>query len=113
MRIRALAPLLLVLTAAPVSLLCCNDTAGQANAATEVVATKSTELAVAGMTCGSCAVTIKAALGKLDGIASVEVDADAGSATVRFDDSKVSAEQIAEKVTESGYKATIRSTGDV
>lgn len=83
------------------------------SAATAAHATTAVELTVAGMTCGSCAVTIKAALGHLDGIASVEVDTDAGTATVRFDSSQVSAEQIAEKITESGYNARVASTREV
>lgn len=68
---------------------------------------------VQGMTCASCSVTVRTALSKLDGIATVEVDVDGGSATVTFDGAAVSAEQIADAISGSGYKASVRTAGKV
>ena len=92
--------------------------AGGCNAATTathdaVAATHTATFAVEGMTCGSCSVTVRAAVNHLDGIASVEVDVDGGAATVTFDGSRVTAEQIAQAITGTGYTATVRTTGEV
>ncbi|HHO54390.1 MAG TPA: copper chaperone [Deltaproteobacteria bacterium] len=88
---------------------------GAATTATHdaVVATHTATFAVEGMSCGSCSITVRAAVDRLDGIASVEVDVDGGAATVTFDGGRVTAEQIARAITSSGYTATVRATGGV
>ena len=78
-----------------------------------IAATHTATFAVEGMTCGSCSVTVRAAVGKLDGIASVDVGVGSGAATVTFDGNKVTAAQIAKAITGSGYTTTVHSTGEV
>lgn len=65
-------------------------------------------LHVEGMTCASCSVAIKTALGKLDGVASVTVDVEGKMATVTYDPAKVTPDAIAKKVSELGYPATVQ-----
>ncbi len=85
---------------------------GDAPTSAEAVATSATaSLAIEGMTCASCAVTVKTALRKLDGIASVEVDVEGGAATVRYDAALLDAQRIAAAVTQAGYPATVRTAG--
>ena len=58
------------------------------------------------MTCATCPITVKAAMAGVNGVASVEVDFDAKTATVRFDPAIVAPVQIAEASTNAGYPAT-------
>jgi periplasmic mercuric ion binding protein len=51
--------------------------------------TKTVALDVKGWTCGSCAVSTKIALKKLEGVESVKTDQDKGEVVVTYDDSKV------------------------
>ena len=75
----------------------------------EVVAaaTETAQLDVSGMTCGSCAVTVKTALRRVDGVSLVEVDVDADRVTVTYDPGKTSADSIAEAITHAGYEAKV------
>jgi len=103
-------PLLLALSSAgPLALVGCDR--GAPAEAEAVAANATASLAIEGMTCASCSVTVKAALKKLGGIASVEVDVEGGAATVRFDASQVSAPQIAAAITDAGYTTTVRAEG--
>ncbi len=77
-----------------------------ATAAT-AVATRTATLAIEGMTCASCSVTVRKAAKHLDGVNSIKVDVDAGQAAVTFDPAKVSAQQIADRITDAGYKTTV------
>ena len=85
----------------------CGEPAGNASPDRVAHADQTVQLAIAGMTCASCSVTVKVALGRLPGIASVEVDTEAGRATVRFDGSQVTAQQMATAITEAGYATTV------
>ena len=87
----------------------CGELAGSASSDRVAHTDQTVQLAIAGMTCASCSVTVKVALGRLPGIASVEVDTEAGHATVRFDGSQVSAQQMATAITEAGYATTVAS----
>lgn len=60
-----------------------------------------------GMTCGSCASRIEQALRTQKGVASVEVNVDAGRVVVGYDSKKVRPEHLAEQVTGSGYGSSI------
>jgi len=103
-------PLLLALVCAgSVALVGCDR--GAPAEAEAVAANTTASLAIEGMTCASCAVTVKTALKKLGGIASVDVDVEGGSATVRFDAAQVSAPQIAAAITDAGYTTTVRAEG--
>ena len=77
-------------------------------AATPAAAATTATLAIEGMTCHSCSVTVRVAAKKLDGVQDVEVDVTAGLATVTFDSAKVTPQQIAAQISEAGYKTTVK-----
>lgn len=60
------------------------------------------------MTCALCPVTVKAAMSKVEGVQSVEVDFDARSATVIFDPALTDAAAIAEASAQAGYPANVK-----
>ncbi|MBL4619752.1 MAG: heavy-metal-associated domain-containing protein [Marinicaulis sp.] len=85
-------------------------TMGSAKSAKEIAATmeESTQLfAIEKMTCATCPITVKKAMGKVDGVQSVDVDFEAKTATVVFDPSKTTPEQIADASTNAGYPARL------
>lgn len=61
---------------------------------------------IAGMTCLGCEEHIKNAVSKLPGFISAEVNHKTGKATVKFDKSKTSLEQIVSAINSTGYKVT-------
>jgi copper chaperone len=65
------------------------------------------QIKVSGMTCGHCEMAVNRAVKTLgDAIIDVKADKDSGTATVSYDDSKVSEEQIKAAVNETGiYEA--------
>ncbi len=67
--------------------------------------TKTVKLDIEGMTCGSCAASVKTALGKLDGIRNVQISFEQKGGTVEFDAAKVSEARIVEVVSQAGFKA--------
>jgi mercuric ion binding protein len=64
-------------------------------------------LSVEGMTCGSCEVTIRVAATRLDGVESVDVSYDEGSATVHYDPAKIEPASVAEAITNLGYPSSV------
>jgi mercuric ion binding protein len=76
-------------------------------------ATHAATLAIEGMTCASCAVTVKIALGRLPGIVEVQVDTANGRAVVRFDRAQVDAARIAAAITDAGYPSSVLSEREV
>jgi len=101
----------LVLGALYVSTVCAACGASEPSAEVLAAATQTANFKVEGMTCASCQVTVRTAVGKLDGIGTVEVDVDAGTATVAFDPDRTTASAIAEAITGSGYKAIVTTEG--
>lgn len=69
-------------------------------------------LDVQNMTCAACGLTIKAALQREPGVAGTEVDADAGTVTVRFDEDRITVDQVAVAITEAGFPAKPRAAHD-
>ena len=65
-------------------------------------------LDIKGMNCAACPITVKAVLMKQPGVENVRVDARTHSAAIRFDSDKISAEKLAQAVTEAGYPTTPR-----
>lgn len=61
-------------------------------------------LTISGMSCGHCVASVSKALKGVDGV-QVE-DVRIGRAKLRYDESKVSAAQLAQRVTDEGYAAT-------
>lgn len=76
-----------------------------ANAAAQS-AEQTQDFAIENMTCATCPITVKKAMSGVDGVVSVEVDFEAKTATVVYDPSVATAEEIAEASTNAGYPAT-------
>jgi len=65
------------------------------------------ELSIKGMTCTGCEHSVNAALNSSEGVLEASSSYESGMATVKFDQSKVSVDQLATKVEEAtGYKVT-------
>jgi mercuric transport protein len=62
--------------------------------------------AVKGWHCSGCSNRTAAALKKVDGVKKVDTDADKGQVFVAFDDSKTSAQALANVIKDAGYEAT-------
>ena len=69
---------------------------------------QSATLAIEGMTCASCPITVKKVLKKITGVTEASVDYKTGEAKVRFDPEKVQPEQLARAVTGIGFPATVK-----
>ena len=63
---------------------------------------KTAQLKIEGMHCQACVRRVSAAIGKVDGVKSAQVDI--GSAAVEYDSAKTSKEQIAEAVRAIGFE---------
>ena len=64
---------------------------------------KTETVKVKGWSCGGCAAGTKMTITKLDGVKKVETDVAEGTATVTFDDEKVTVALIIKAVERSGY----------
>jgi len=60
-------------------------------------------LDVRNMTCDLCQATVRKALEKVPGVSKAQVDVDAKTATVSFDDQKTSAAALVKATTDAGY----------
>ena len=63
-------------------------------------------LAVPGMTCAACPITVKKALTKVDGVTKAEVDFDKRQAFVTYDDAKTNVETLTKATADAGYPST-------
>lgn len=106
-----LATLALATGALYIATLGCGCDASEPSAEVHAAASQTATFQVEGMTCASCSVTVRTAVGKLDGIGTVEVDVAAGTATVAFDPDKTTPSAIARAITGSGYTATASTEG--
>lgn len=77
-----------------------------ASAASAMAALKTATLAVEGMTCAACPITVKKALLKVNGVTRVEVDFDTRQALVGFDDAKTNVLQLTRATAEAGFPST-------
>lgn len=66
---------------------------------------RSVTLDIENMTCPLCPITVSKAIKSVDGVTSVEVDMDKGTASVIYDDATATASQIADASTNAGYPA--------
>jgi copper chaperone len=60
-------------------------------------------LSVQGMSCGHCKASVEGALKNLAGVSAAEVNLEAGTVDVTYDDSKVTIDVMKEAVEEQGY----------
>ncbi|NNM64240.1 MAG: mercury resistance system periplasmic binding protein MerP [Burkholderiales bacterium] len=70
-------------------------------------ATETAELAVPGMTCPVCPITVKKALDGVPGVSHVSVDFPARTAQVQFDDSKTQVAALLKAVADAGYPSKV------
>jgi len=64
------------------------------------------------MTCATCPVAVKKAMQRVDGVEDVEVDYDLKTATVTFDASVTSANEIGNASTNVGFPARLQKSDD-
>lgn len=81
--------------------------ASHARAEGAVAGTAAVALHVEGMTCPSCKVAVRTAITRLAGVKDAKVDVAQKSATVEYDPSKVSPQQIVDAVNRLGYQASL------
>jgi mercuric ion binding protein len=70
--------------------------------------TKTVTLAVPGMNCDLCPLTIKTAIARVPGVASVDASYEKKQAVVTFDDSKTSVEALMKATANAGYPSTLK-----
>ena len=77
-------------------------------AAPSWAALQTVTLAVPGMTCAACPITVKRAISKVDGVAKVDVKFDQREAIVTFDDAKASVQKLTEATANAGYPSSVK-----
>lgn len=60
-----------------------------------------------GMTCGGCVASVHTATAGIDGLTTISIELADKQATVTFDDSLTSAEDIAVAIEDAGFDATV------
>lgn len=68
-------------------------------------------LAVPGMTCAACPITVKKALTRVDGVTRAEVDYDKRQAVVSFDDVRTNVASLTQATADAGYPSTLKESG--
>lgn len=77
-------------------------------AAPASAATQTVILAVPGMTCAACPLTVKKALSRVEGVTKAEVSYEKREAMVSFDDGKTSVEALTRASENAGYPASLK-----
>ena len=70
---------------------------------------KTVTLSVPGMNCDLCPITIKKAISKVPGVASVEASYEKRQAVVTFDDAKTTVEALTKATANAGYPSTVKN----
>lgn len=73
-----------------------------------LAAQKTVVLAVPGMNCAVCPITVRKALTEVDGVIRAEVDYDKRQAMVMFDDARTSIDHLTRATAEAGYPSSIK-----
>jgi len=71
-------------------------------------ATKTVTLAVPGMTCVACPITVKTALAKVDGVERTDVSFEKREAVVTYDDAKTTVAALTKATAGAGYPSTVK-----
>ena len=74
-------------------------------------ANQSVTLAVPGMTCGACPITVRTALQRVPGVEHVAVAVAKKEVTVTFDNAKTSAAALTRATKDAGYPSKIVKSG--
>ena len=69
---------------------------------------KTSQIRIAGMTCGGCVASVTKAIGALPGVQEVNVQLDSGVANVRFDDTQIDEAQVQTAVEDAGFDVVTR-----
>ena len=81
-----------------------------ASAVPALAAQKTVTLAVAGMTCAACPITVKKALTQVNGVTRADVDFNKRQVLVRFDDVKTNLRQLTQATTQAGFPSTLKES---
>jgi periplasmic mercuric ion binding protein len=73
-----------------------------------LAASRTVTLNVQNMTCAVCPITVKKALEHVSGVQQVTVDYASKTATVQFDDTVVTADNLTEATKATGYPSSIK-----
>jgi copper chaperone len=65
---------------------------------------KTEMMKVSGMSCGGCAINVAGALKAVEGVSDAHVSLEKKEATVEFDETRTSAEQLKSAVRHAGYE---------
>lgn len=65
-------------------------------------------LAVPGMTCAACPITVKMAIAKVPGVNKVDVNFDKREAVVTFDDAQASVQKLTQATENAGYPSSLK-----
>ncbi|TAJ30530.1 mercury resistance system periplasmic binding protein MerP [Bosea sp. (in: a-proteobacteria)] len=71
-------------------------------------ATKTVTLAVPGMTCAACPITVKTALAKVAGVEKTDVSFERREAVVTYDDAKTTVAALTNATAGAGYPSTVK-----
>ena len=71
--------------------------------------TQTIKLAVPGMTCAACPITIKKAISKVEGVSKVNVTFESREAVVTFDDTKTSVQKLMKATEDVGYPSSVKN----
>lgn len=71
-------------------------------------APKTVTLDVQGLTCSLCGITVKKALGRVEGVTQAEVNYDRKEVVVTFDDAKTSVEELTKATANTGYPSRLK-----
>lgn len=71
-------------------------------------AVQTVTLAVPGMTCAACPITVKKALSRVDGVSQVAVNFDKREAVVTFDDARTTVHKLTEATANAGYPSSAK-----
>ncbi|GAO35594.1 mercury transporter [Sulfuricella sp. T08] len=69
--------------------------------------TKIVTIAVPGMSCAACPITVKKALTMVDGVLKADVSLEKRAATVTFDDARTNSQALIQATTDAGYPSQL------
>ena len=72
-----------------------------------LAAVKTVTLSVPGMNCATCPITVKKALGKVEGVTRTEVNLEKRAAVVTFDDTRTDLEALMRATGNAGFPSTL------
>ncbi|MBA3772382.1 MAG: mercury resistance system periplasmic binding protein MerP [Ramlibacter sp.] len=77
-------------------------------AAPAFAAPQTVTLAVQGMTCAACPITVKQSLKKVNGVLKTDVSFEKKHAVVSFDDQKTNVQALTRATTDAGFPSTVK-----